>query len=215
MFQPSSRRSFGFLSSLFGFGAKPVRPKVFMDIKIEGQPKGRLVIELYSDKVPKTAENFRRLCIGDAGLAKSLRVPLHYKGTPFHRIVPGFMCQGGDITRRNGMGGESIYGPQFEDENFKVPHNKVGTVSMANRGPNTNGSQFFITTKVCNQLNGGYVAFGQLIEGFDLLEEMEACGTKTDQGTPTKKIIISNCGELKPEPETKSETQAQAGEEKK
>mmetsp|Transcript_19228 Transcript_19228/g.22064 ORF Transcript_19228/g.22064 Transcript_19228/m.22064 type:complete len:190 (-) Transcript_19228:135-704(-) len=171
-------------------------PKVFFDIAIDNTPKGRLVFELYSDVVPKTAENFRKLCIG-AGDAKTANTKLHYKGSHFHRIIPGFMAQGGDFTRGNGTGGESIYGAKFPDENFKIKHDRPGLLSMANAGPNTNGSQFFITFVECPWLDGKHTVFGALVGSKQLLNELEYCGSQS--GQPKKRVTITDCGEVKEE----------------
>jgi len=164
------------------------RPKVFFDIAVGGSPIGRIIFELYNDVVPKTAENFRSICAGDN------KLNLSYKGSPFHRIIPEFMCQGGDITKGNGTGGKSIYGEKFADENFQLKHTKPGLLSMANAGKNTNGSQFFITTVVTSWLDGAHVVFGEVVEGFDIVKQMEALGKR--DGTPTKKVTIADCGQL-------------------
>ncbi|RLN53868.1 hypothetical protein BBJ28_00008013 [Nothophytophthora sp. Chile5] len=164
------------LSCLFSTAAK--NPSVFFDISIGGAPSGRLVFELRADVVPKTAENFRQLCTGEAGVGQSGK-PLHYKGSGFHRIIPNFMCQGGDFTRGNGTGGESIYGAKFADEKFALKHEGVGVLSMANAGPNTNGSQFFLTTVDCPWLDQAHVVFGHMTEGADVLKAMEAEGSSS------------------------------------
>ena len=166
-------------------------PQVFFDISIDGAPSGRLVFELFADVVPKTAENFRALCTGEKGLGRSGK-PLSYQGSAFHRIIPDFMCQGGDFTAGNGTGGESIYGTKFEDENFQLKHTKGGLLSMANAGPNTNGSQFFITTAVTPWLDGKHVVFGELREGLELLRAIEARGSRT--GEPSASVRIEDCG---------------------
>ena len=169
------------------------RPKTFFDIEINGKNAGRIVFELFSDLLPKTAENFRALCTGEKGIGHS-GVPLHYKGSRFHRIIPDFMVQGGDFTHFNGTGGESIYGMIFEDEGFKVKHNKAGILSMANSGPNTNASQFFITTAKTPWLDELHVAFGQVIDGLDVVAKIEECGSAS--GNPTCVCEIANCGEI-------------------
>ena len=167
-------------------------------------------MELFADVVPKTAENFRCLCTGkillfvlfscaeerslvkgEKGMGK-LGKPLHYKGSTFHRVIPGFMCQGGDFTRGDGTGGESIYGETFKDENFKLKHEQPFYLSMANAGPNTNGSQFFITTVKTAWLDGAHVVFGKVISGSDVVKKCEAVGT--EDGDTTKKVVIADCG---------------------
>jgi peptidylprolyl isomerase len=174
----------------------PANPKVFMDITIGGQPAGRITFELFSDAVPKTAENFRALCTGEKGAGKQGK-PLHYKSSGFHRIIQQFMCQGGDFTKGNGTGGESIYGDKFADESFAGKagkHPGPGVLSMANAGPNTNGSQFFICTATTGWLDGKHVVFGQVIDGFDVVQKMEAVGSR--DGKTSKSVVIANCGKL-------------------
>ena len=137
---------------------------VYLDIAINEKPIGRIVIELFSKDVPITCENFRALCTGEKGNGRSGK-PLHYKGSSFHRVIPDFMAQGGDLTKFNGTGGESIYGEKFKDENFKYKHDKPYLLSMANVGPNTNGSQFFLTYVPCHWLDGKHTVFGRIIDG--------------------------------------------------
>ncbi|EKX39262.1 hypothetical protein GUITHDRAFT_76576 [Guillardia theta CCMP2712] len=173
-----------FLSS----AASNQNPKVFFDCSINGAPAGRVVFELFADKTPKTCENFRQLCTGEAkGLAG-------YKGCSFHRIIPGFMIQGGDFTNHNGTGGMSIYGSTFPDEAFAFAHSSPGLLSMANRGPDTNGSQFFITTVPTPWLDGRHVIFGKVIEGMDVVKSLEAKGTSS--GQPSAECKIDDCGQL-------------------
>ncbi|KAJ0868783.1 putative peptidylprolyl isomerase [Helianthus annuus] len=169
-------------------------PKVFFDILVGTKKAGRIVMELFADVTPKTAENFRALCTGEKGIGISGK-PLHYKGSAFHRIIPDFMCQGGDFTRGNGTGGESIYGAKFADENFKLKHMGPGTLSMANAGPNTNGSQFFICTAATSWLDGKHVVFGKVVDGYSVVKEMESVGS--DSGSTKAKVVIEDCGEVK------------------
>ena len=166
-------------------------PKVFFDLAINNKKAGRLVFSLFSDVTPRTAENFRALCTGEKGKGASGK-PLHYKGSSLHRIIPEFMAQGGDFTHGTGVGGESIYGAKFEDENFKLRHTKEGLLSMANAGRNTNGSQFFITFAPCPWLDGKHVVFGEVVKGLELLQTLESLGSPS--GSPTKRVVIEDCG---------------------
>jgi peptidylprolyl isomerase len=167
-----------------------VRPQVYFDMTVEGIPVGRLVFELFADIVPRTAENFRCLCTGEMGRGRSGK-QLSYSGSKFHRVIPGFMCQGGDFTKGDGTGGESIYGSKFEDENFVLKHTEAGILSMANAGPATNGSQFFICTRATPHLDGKHVVFGRVLEGMDVLQRLEACGSSTGKTTGTVQIYQS------------------------
>ena len=171
-------------------------PQVFFDMTIGGAPAGRITFELYADTVPKTAENFRALCTGEKGVGHSGK-PRNYKGSAFHRVSSEVMCQGGDFTRGNGTGGESIYGVKFEDESFDGKagkHDQVGLLSMANAGPNTNGSQFFITTVLTPWLDGKHVVFGRVTDGLDVVEAIEAVGSRS--GATAQPVVIADCGEV-------------------
>ena len=170
-----------------------VTQKCFFDITVDGEAAGRVVFGLFGNTVPKTAANFATLCDGSAGVGNAGK-PLHFKDSAFHRIIPGFMAQGGDFTNHNGTGGESIYGETFKDENFEVKHLGRGTLSMANCGPNTNGSQFFLCFKSTPHLDGKHVVFGKVISGLDMLTKMEQEGSMN--GTPKKIITIKDCGVL-------------------
>jgi len=168
-------------------------PKVFFDITADGTPLGRITMELRADVVPRTAENFRALCTGEKGVGNA-GTPLHFKGSSFHRVIPDFMCQGGDFTAGNGTGGESIYGEKFRDENFQLKHTGPGILSMANAGANTNGSQFFLCTVQTPWLDGKHVVFGSVIDGLDVVKKVESYGSSS--GRTSKKIVIADCGQL-------------------
>eukprot|EP00922_Rhytidocystis_sp_ex-Travisia-forbesii_P024022 GHVS01035284.1.p1 GENE.GHVS01035284.1~~GHVS01035284.1.p1 ORF type:complete len:211 (+),score=28.64 GHVS01035284.1:41-673(+) len=172
-------------------GAK-ITHKVFFDVEIDGQDAGRLEMGLFGDTVPRTVNNFVELCRG--GRRGAGDENLHYKGSVFHRVIPNFMLQGGDFTEHNGTGGMSIYGRRFDDENFILKHSKPGLLSMANAGPNTNGSQFFLTTVKTPWLDGRHVVFGEVISGYDLVQQIEAVGS---QGGKTSKVVrIKDSGVL-------------------
>mmetsp|Transcript_118308 Transcript_118308/g.331376 ORF Transcript_118308/g.331376 Transcript_118308/m.331376 type:complete len:285 (+) Transcript_118308:186-1040(+) len=168
-------------------------PQVFLEVEIRSHrglvASGRMDFELYADKVPKTAENFRCLCTGEKGKK------LHFKDTMFHRIIPGFMAQGGDITNGDGTGGMSIYGPRFRDENFERRHERPGVLSMANCGKDTNNSQFFVLFKSAPHLDHKHVVFGGLIgEEGQILKKLEECGSQS--GDVKGEVSIANCGEI-------------------
>jgi peptidylprolyl isomerase len=167
-------------------------PRVFLDFLINESPAGKLIFELFHESVPKTCENFIRICQGDSEVLSEKGKKLTYEGSKIHRIVPGFLCQGGDITKLNGKGGWSIYGKTFEDEGFSVKHSEAGILSMANSGPNTNNSQFFITFAPCKGLDGKHVAFGKIVEGFEVLKNIENLGTAN--GKPRQKVGVVKSG---------------------
>ena len=170
-----------------------VTQKVFFDIEVAGESAGRVVFGMFGDTVPKTVKNFATLADGSAGVGNAGK-PLHFKGSKFHRIIPGFMAQGGDFTAGNGTGGESIYGNKFADENFTLLHTKPFLLSMANAGPNTNGSQFFITLAETPWLNGRHTVFGEVIEGQDVVKALEKIGSGS--GKTSQEAVIADCGIL-------------------
>ncbi|KAI4389619.1 hypothetical protein MLD38_001825 [Melastoma candidum] len=168
-------------------------PRVFFDMSVGGVSAGRIVMEMYAYTTPRTAGAIRALCTGEEGIGLDGK-PLHYKGSKFHRVIPQFMCQGGDFTAGNGTGGESIYGVKFADENFIEKHTGPGILSMANAGPGTNGSQFFVCTAKTEWLDGKHVVFGRVVEGMDVVKAIERIGSSS--GRTSKPVVISDCGQL-------------------
>ncbi|KAK1927788.1 peptidyl-prolyl cis-trans isomerase C, mitochondrial precursor (PPI-III) [Papiliotrema laurentii] len=167
----------------------------YMEIGIGREKIGKIVFRLYDDVAPKTAANFRALCCGKKANGEALPKDFGYQGTQFHRIIPGFMIQGGDFERGDGTGGVSIYGHKFDDENFTKKHDKAGLLSSANCGPNTNGSQFFITTaEKCEWLDGKHVVFGEVVSGMDVVKAAEKVGSKDGKVSSDKRVVVIKCG---------------------
>lgn len=171
-----------------------ITTKCFFDVSIDGSPAGRIVMGLYGKIVPITVENFRALCTGEKGVGITGN-PLHYRGSIFHRVIPNMMMQGGDVSYFDGSGSESIYGTNFDDENFDISHTKRGLLSMASSSPHMNGSQFFVTLEAYPEFDGKHVVFGEVIDGLEVLSRVEAQGTP--QGLVKKRVTIDQCGELK------------------
>ncbi|XP_039187765.1 E3 SUMO-protein ligase RanBP2 isoform X2 [Crotalus tigris] len=166
--------------------SKESNPIVYLEISVDDEPLGHVTIELFSNVVPRTAENFRALCTGEKGFG--------FQNSRFHRIIPDFVCQGGDITKHDGTGGQSIYGNSFEDENFEIKHTGPGLLSMANQGRDTNTSQFFITLKKAEQLDFKHVVFGFVKDGMDIVKKIESFGSP--KGIVSKRIVITDCGQI-------------------
>jgi len=172
-------------------------PRVFLDIAVGSRPPRRLVFALYKDTVPKTAENFRQLCTGEHAGATARGKRFHYKGSVLHRLITGLMVQGGDFENANGTGGESIYGRRFQDEAFRDKHTRRGLLAMANDGPNTNGSNFFVTFEAAEHLDRRHVVFGEVCAGVELLDELERLDTDPEH-RPTVDCVVVECGECGP-----------------
>ncbi|GLI80523.1 peptidyl-prolyl cis-trans isomerase H [Penicillium ochrochloron] len=173
--------------------SEPTNPVVFFDLALAGEALGRIKMELFANTTPKTAENFRQFCTGESKNPKGQ--PQGYKGSKFHRVIKDFMIQGGDFVNGDGTGSCTIYGtPKFADENFTLPHDRPGLLSMANSGPNTNGCQFFITTTATPFLNNKHVVFGQVIDGMDIVRMVEQ--TRTTRDKPNQDVTIVQCGEM-------------------
>ena len=170
------------------------RSTCWMDISIGGRPEGRITFALYDGQAPRTTQNFLMLCTGEKGIGKTTKKPLHYKHSTFHRVIPGFMVQGGDTTKGDGTGGRSIFGNAFDDETFALRHRGPGILAMANAGPGTNGSQFFVTTRSAPHLDGRHVVFGCVLEGYEVVRAVEACGTAS--GRPARRAKIAACGSV-------------------